>query len=56
MNGCGRIGRLAIRLAWEQPGVFEIAHLNDIAAIESVAYLLRYDSVHGKLQQPWTHC
>jgi len=47
INGCGRIGRLALRIAWEQPDKFEIVHLNDITPAESVAYLLRYDSVHG---------
>jgi glyceraldehyde 3-phosphate dehydrogenase len=36
-----------IRLAWEHHDVFELVHLNDITAAESVAYLLKYDSVHG---------
>jgi glyceraldehyde 3-phosphate dehydrogenase len=40
-------GRLVIRLAWARPDIFELVHFNDIAAIESVAYLLQYDSVHG---------
>ncbi|GFR40367.1 hypothetical protein Agub_g915 [Astrephomene gubernaculifera] len=47
LNGCGRIGRLAFRLAWAQHDVFQFVHLNDITAIDSVAYLLKYDSVHG---------
>lgn len=47
VNGCGRIGRLAIRLAWARPDAFSLVHLNDIAAIESVAYLIQFDSVHG---------
>ncbi|KAG2496542.1 hypothetical protein HYH03_005365 [Edaphochlamys debaryana] len=47
LNGCGRIGRLAFRIAWACPDVFEFVHLNDITAIESVAYLIKYDSVHG---------
>jgi glyceraldehyde 3-phosphate dehydrogenase len=47
INGCGRIGRLALRLAWQQADDFTIVHLNDVAAIESVAYLIQYDSVHG---------
>ena len=46
INGCGRIGRLALRLAWNE-AEFSIVHLNDVAAIESVAYLIQYDSVHG---------
>ena len=52
---CGRsqpcAGRLALRIAFEQPDVFEIVHLNDIAAVESAAYLIKYDSVHGT----WAH-
>ena len=46
VNGCGRIGRLAIRLAWALPEQFEIVHMNDITPADSVAYLTKYDSVH----------
>jgi len=38
---------LTLRLAWQQADAFTIVHLNDVAAIESVAYLIQYDSVHG---------
>eukprot|EP00798_Chlamydomonas_sp_ICE-L_P007409 gene7409-537_t len=34
-------------MAWAQPDDFEICHLNDITACESVGYLIKYDSVHG---------
>lgn len=47
VNGCGRIGRLVVRLAWECPDLFTLASLNDIASAESVAYLLKLDTVHG---------
>ena len=47
INGCGRIGRLALRIAWEHPDALLIAGLNDIASAESVAYLIKYDTVHG---------
>lgn len=47
INGCGRIGRLALRLLWEQPDAFNLVAVNDVAAVESVAYLIKYDSVHG---------
>jgi glyceraldehyde 3-phosphate dehydrogenase len=30
-----------------RPDAFTIVHLNDVAAIESVAYLIQFDSVHG---------
>jgi glyceraldehyde 3-phosphate dehydrogenase len=29
------------------PDVYNIVHLNDIAAPESIAYLIKYDSIHG---------
>ena len=29
------------------PEAYEIVHLNDIAAPESIAYLIKYDSIHG---------
>jgi glyceraldehyde-3-phosphate dehydrogenase/erythrose-4-phosphate dehydrogenase len=34
INGCGRIGRLAFRLAWERPDALQVVALNDITAIE----------------------
>ena len=48
VNGCGRIGRLVVRLAWEVPEALELVALNDLATAEAVAYLLQYDSVHGE--------
>jgi glyceraldehyde 3-phosphate dehydrogenase len=47
INGCGRIGRLAFRVAFERSDEFEFVHLNDLAVAESTAYLLQFDSVHG---------
>jgi glyceraldehyde 3-phosphate dehydrogenase len=47
LNGTGRIGRLVCRYAWEDD-TLEIVALNDVCTIESAAYLLQYDSVHGK--------
>jgi glyceraldehyde 3-phosphate dehydrogenase len=46
VNGLGRIGRLTLKYAWEDPEL-EIVHVNDISSCESAAYLLKYDSVHG---------
>ena len=40
-------GRLVLRVAWDMPDVYTIVHLNDIAAPESIAYLIKYDSIHG---------
>lgn len=46
INGFGRIGRLLFRYAWEDPNL-EIVHVNDVCSVESAAYLIQYDSVHG---------
>ena len=48
INGFGRIGRLALRLA-EQREDLEVAAINDpFITPEYMAYLLQYDSVHGR--------
>lgn len=51
VNGIGRIGHLAVRLVFERPDKFELVHLNDIGSCDSIAYLIKRDSVHG----PWKH-
>lgn len=50
INGFGRIGRLAMRVALENPKL-EIVAVNDLMDIEQLAYLLQYDSVHGTLNK-----
>ncbi len=47
INGFGRIGRLVFRRLMNQSG-FEVAAINDITDAKTLAYLLKYDSVHGK--------
>ncbi|TNF17854.1 MAG: aldehyde dehydrogenase [Rhodobacteraceae bacterium] len=49
INGFGRIGRTLLRqiLTDEMASRFEIVGVNDIAPLETCAYLLRYDSVYG---------
>jgi Glyceraldehyde 3-phosphate dehydrogenase, NAD binding domain len=42
-----RAGRLVFRIAWGMPETYTIVHINDIAAPESIAYLIKYDSIHG---------
>jgi len=46
VNGFGRIGRMAFKNAWEDPDI-EVVHINDLCSLESAAYLVKYDSVHG---------
>ena len=47
INGFGRIGRIAFRVAASRPNV-QIVGINDLLAVEHLAYLLKYDSVHGQ--------
>ena len=49
INGFGRIGRLAFRVAAGRPDV-EVVGINDLLTVEHLAYLLKYDSVHGRFQ------
>ena len=50
INGFGRIGRLVLRAALESKRTdIEFVAINDLAPAEQNAYLLQYDSVHGKL-------
>ncbi|MDH7444195.1 type I glyceraldehyde-3-phosphate dehydrogenase [Aquimarina sp. 2201CG14-23] len=47
INGFGRIGRIAFRIAAKRENV-EIVAINDLLDVDHLAYLLEYDSVHGK--------
>lgn len=47
INGFGRIGRIAFRVAASRPDI-EIVGINDLLDVEHLAYLLKFDSVHGK--------
>ena len=48
INGFGRIGRNYLRAAKEQGADIEIVGINDLTDNETLAHLLRYDSVHGR--------
>ena len=47
INGFGRIGRLAFRVAANRENV-QIVAINDLLDVDYLAYMLKYDSVHGK--------
>jgi len=53
INGFGRIGRLVFRAAFDRPDV-EIVAVNDLTDPATMAHLLTYDSVHGKLDKEVT--
>ena len=47
INGFGRIGRLAFRIMQNRNDV-EVVAINDLTDVNTLAHLLKYDSVHGK--------
>jgi len=55
INGLGRIGRLILRHFLENsPAQIEIVACNDLTPIEDIAYLMKYDSVHGIFPAPFS--
>lgn len=46
INGFGRIGRIVFRATVKRPDV-DVVAINDLLDVEHLAYLLKYDSVHG---------
>ncbi|MBZ0328124.1 MAG: type I glyceraldehyde-3-phosphate dehydrogenase [Altibacter sp.] len=50
INGFGRIGRNLFRLLIHHPQI-EVVAVNDIADTKTLAHLLKYDSIHGILQE-----
>jgi glyceraldehyde 3-phosphate dehydrogenase len=50
INGLGRIGRAALKLALEQPQL-DVVAVNEIGSLENMVYLLRYDSVYGRYER-----
>ena len=54
INGFGRIGRLALRNILKRDGLKVVA-INDLYPAEYLAYLLKYDSSHGKLDAVIEH-
>ncbi|MFP8957365.1 type I glyceraldehyde-3-phosphate dehydrogenase [Natrialbaceae archaeon A-CW3] len=49
LNGFGRIGRNVLRASFDYDGL-EIVAINDVMDNDDMEYLLRYDSVHGRLE------
>lgn len=47
INGFGRIGRSFFRLAYKTDDI-EVVAINDLAPLDNLAYLLKYDSAHGR--------
>lgn len=49
INGFGRIGRFVMRLALERNDI-EIVGINDLIDVDYMAYMLKYDSTHGRFK------
>jgi glyceraldehyde 3-phosphate dehydrogenase len=50
INGLGRIGRAALKLAIDQPEL-DVVAVNEIGSLENMVYLLRYDTVYGRYER-----
>jgi len=51
INGLGRIGRAILKLALDEPAL-EVVAVNDLADVDNLAYLLRFDTVYGRYPKP----
>lgn len=54
INGFGRIGRRVFRLALKNPNI-QIVAINDLADAKTLSHLLKYDSIHGVLDNEVSH-
>lgn len=55
VNGFGRIGRNFLRASLDSEVDFEIVGINDLTDNATLAHLLKYDSILGRLKHPVTH-
>ena len=50
INGFGRIGRLVFRAACTNDNI-EVVGINDLVPVDYMAYMLKYDTMHGQFQR-----
>ena len=50
INGFGRIGRMVFRAAVQNFSDIEVVGINDLLEPDYLAYMLKYDSVHGRFK------
>ena len=50
INGFGRIGRMVFRAACTQTDKYEIVGINDLCPVDYLAYMLKYDMMHGQFK------
>jgi glyceraldehyde 3-phosphate dehydrogenase len=51
INGLGRIGRATFKIVLDTPEL-DLVAVNDIAPVDNLAYLLKYDTVYGRYEKP----
>ena len=56
INGFGRIGRMVFRAACTQPEKYQIVGINDLCPVDYLAYMLKYDTMHGKFEGTVDYC
>jgi glyceraldehyde-3-phosphate dehydrogenase/erythrose-4-phosphate dehydrogenase len=56
INGFGRIGRMVFRAAVQNFTDIEIVGINDLLEPDYLAYMLKYDSVHGRFKGDGRRC
>ena len=54
INGFGRIGRMVFRASLNHPEI-EIVGINDLCPADYLAYMLKYDTMHGKCEAEIGH-
>ena len=56
INGFGRIGRMVFRAACSQTEKFQVVGINDLCPVDYLAYMLKYDTMHGKFEGTVDYC
>ena len=56
INGFGRIGRMVFRAACAQADKFQVVGINDLCPVDYLAYMLKYDTMHGKFEGTVDFC
>ncbi|GAB4516488.1 MAG: type I glyceraldehyde-3-phosphate dehydrogenase [Anaerolineae bacterium] len=54
INGLGRIGRATLKMVMATPEL-ELVGVNDIADLDNIAYLIKYDTVYGRYDKTVSH-
>ena len=56
INGFGRIGRMVFRAACTQTDKYDVVGINDLCPVDYLAYMLKYDTMHGKFDGAIDYC